>query len=73
MSELLAQQEDVVLLAQQEDVVDLQPTNDRLGERVSLGPQLPTRQLGERPCVGFAVEKLLQDLPRRKPAYVGDD
>jgi hypothetical protein len=54
-------------------MVSLQPADDRLGERVPLGPQLPTRQLGERPRVGFAVEELLQDLPRRKPAYVGDD
>ncbi len=34
------------LLAQQEDVVRLQPTNDRLGERLPLGAQSPARQLG---------------------------
>jgi hypothetical protein len=33
----------------------------------------PRGRLGERPRVGFAVEELLQDLPRRQPAYVGDD
>jgi hypothetical protein len=57
------------LLAQQEHVVGLQPTYDRLGERVplgtQLGTQLPSRQLGERPRVGFAVAQPLQDLARR--------
>jgi hypothetical protein len=31
------------LLAQEEDVMGLQPTNDRLGERSALGAQLPAR------------------------------
>lgn len=60
------------LLAQQKDVVGLQPPDDRLGERVPLGPQLPPRQLGQRPGVGFAVEQALQDLARREPAHIGD-
>jgi len=54
------------LLTQQEDMVSLQSANDRLGERVPLGTQLPTRQLGERPRVGLAVEQSLQDLPRSR-------
>jgi hypothetical protein len=38
-----------------------------------LARNFPRGRLGERPRVGFAVEELLQDLPRRQPAYVGDD
>ena len=33
-------------LTEQKDVVRLQPTNDRLGERVPLGTEIPVRQLG---------------------------
>jgi hypothetical protein len=61
------------LLTQPEDVVGLQPTNDRLCERLPLGPQLPARQLSQRPRVGLAAEQALQDLPGREPAHVGDD
>ena len=61
------------LLTQQEDVVLLQPTNDRLGEGLPLGSQLPARQLGQRLRVRLALEQPLQDLSRRKAAHVGDD
>jgi hypothetical protein len=46
-----------------------------LGERVALGPQLPTRQLSQRPRIGLAASR-----PSRRwrisraaePAHVGD-
>jgi hypothetical protein len=42
----------------------LQPTDDRLSERFTLGSQLSARECGERLHVRLALEKPLQDLPR---------
>jgi hypothetical protein len=50
----------------------LQPTNDRLGERIPLGAQLPARQLGQRPRIGFAFEQPLQDRAGREATHIGD-
>ena len=61
------------LLSQQEDMMRLQAADDRLGKGLSFGPHPPPRQLGQRLCVGLALEEPLQDLPRRETADVGHD
>jgi hypothetical protein len=50
------------LLTQEEDVVGLKAPDDRLGERVALGPQFPAREFSQRSCIRLTLREPLQDL-----------